>query len=95
MSTSPPSMFRLTPLIERFSSRNVIAPVQSRIVTGRLVSARVAAASRAAGLSLQKGVSATMLGCRALTRIGESSTASVLTSALMPPLAVVTVVEPG
>ena len=47
------------------------------------------------GLPDQNGLSPTMPGWMALTRIGASSTASVCTMPTTPPLTVETVVEPG
>ena len=53
------------------------------------------ASSTAGGLPSQAGLSPTIPGCSALTRIGASSVASVRTIPVTPPLTVLTVVDPG
>src|SRR5581483_530161 len=96
LSIHPPSTSRLTPFTPPFSSRNSAASATSSVVTSRPIGVRVrTASSTASGFPSQAGVSPTMPGWIALTRIGASSTASVWTTPVTPPLTVVTVVEPG
>ena len=79
-----------------FSSRKTAASAISRIVTSRPVGVRARTPSRrAGGFPDHAGLSPTIPGWRALTRIGASSTASVCTIPVTPPLTVLTVVEPG
>src|SRR5207249_2170041 len=95
-SSHPPSTSRLTPLTAAFSSRNVDASTISSMVTRRPSGVRArTASSTASGFPAQAGLSPTMPGWIAFTRIGASSTASVWTTPVTPPLTVVTVVEPG
>ena len=72
------------------------APTTSAIVTRRPIGVRcTSACRRSAGMSRHCGLSPTMAGCSALTRVGASSVTSVRTRLVTPPLTVVTVVEPG
>ncbi len=68
------------PLTARFSSRNATAPTMSRHAwpAGRSASGPGSPRAPPAGLPLQYGLSPTMPGWMALTRIGASSTASAV-----------------
>src|SRR6266498_2015186 len=96
ISSQPPSTGRFTPVTEGFASRKATAPTTSRIDTSRPSGVRERKpSSTASGLVRQYGLSPTIDGWMALTRIGASSTARVWTIVVMPPLTVETVVEPG
>ena len=80
----------LTPVFDR---RKSVASAISSMVTRRPIGVR--AAWRWSGTSRHLGLSPTTPGWSALTRRGASSTVSVVTRVLTPPLNVVTVVELG
>src|SRR5213078_949958 len=95
MHSQPPSTGRLMPFIARFSSRKRDAFTTSAIVTRRPVGVRSTRASkRSGGMSRHCGLSPTIAGCSAFTRVGASSITSVRTRPVTPPFTVVTVVDP-
>ena len=66
------------------------------MVTRRPVGVRWTSASkRSGGMSTHCGLSPTIAGWSAFTRVGASSITSVCTRLVTPPLTVVTVVDPG
>src|SRR4029450_3498162 len=92
----PPLTSRFTPLTAGFRKRNSTAWAISPIVASLPVGVRDRyRSSTSGGLPLQYGLSPTIPGWIALTRMGASSTARLWTRPITPPLTVETVCDPG